>query len=202
MMTFKDFCEVISTDQSDPQFTPIFNRDHRIGEIKPYDIHHYQQNGYNYYAMVGDDYKTLSWIVTRPSRNMEQIVRVDTLPEYQRRHLVENLLLWLKSYLNKSFISDDHMSLSAIEWRKYLSKTGRFKQYWLNTKTGDRHEYDPNVDHPELSPYRIKNPVDTNWRLVIEGSDGKHFWESWGIAHSLNLDMFGSEKEEPPLIKG
>jgi hypothetical protein len=190
MQSFKNFYDemVMSVGEQDFSMDPDFTEAKKIVQIGNYDILRLQNGIQDCYA-ISIDQQVCSWIILRPYGNMEQIHSVRTLPQYRRQHLADNLLIWLTGNIDKDIISSDIMSDDAIEWRKFLSKSGRIAQYWLNIKTGEEHEYNPDLDNADLKPYRSRLPTD--WRLVIRKNTGiKKVLEHLDSMGVINLDLF------------
>jgi hypothetical protein len=183
-MNFKDFLHemTFSAGQQDFAYEPDFSQAQKIGELNGYDILH---NDLGY--CLSKDGKVYTWILIQG----EEIQAVRTIPEARKQHLAENLLFWLKSYLNKSLVFGRVMSNDAIAWIKMLANSGRFNMFWLNIKTKERQPYNSAEDRPNLKPFRSLATA-TDWRVFIEAYDGDFFHKTYSEWNKLKAvtDLF------------
>jgi hypothetical protein len=171
----------------------LFSNSEIIGKIYPYEVRHFQREDHDVYGLVLDG-KTCCWVMTKPFHDMEELVGISVMPEYNKIHLAENLLFWLKTHLKKDLVSNQ--AAHSVEWRKYISKSSRFKQYWLNIRTGEKYTYDP---EKEYEFHKWESP--SEWKLVIEHKDGENILETLRVWSDYQIDLL-AHMNEPPISKG
>jgi hypothetical protein len=186
-MNFKKFFEMtFSAGKQDFSLDPDIADSWTIGNFNGFDIRF--RDGYFFIIRDG---QLAGWMKTSPSSYGEVIEAIRVLPEFRRQHLAENLLFWVKSYLKKSILFGDTMSDDAISWLKGLTATGRFKIYWLNIETGERHPYNGAMDGRLYEPYRSQLSP-TAWRVFLEAYNGDFFlnkYSEWNTMGAIT-DLF------------
>ena len=182
-MNFKDFFEMtFSSGKQDFSYNIDFSKANKVGNFNDYDILQYE----NSYGLSKNN-QIYCWIIIKNN----EIYGIRTIPEARREHLVENLLFWIKSYLNKGLFIGDTMSDDSIEFIKNIAKSARFKISWRNIKTGEAHMYKPEEDYNNLKPYRSLMGI-TDWRLYIESYEGDFFKKKYNEWNEMKvtIDLF------------
>ena len=142
-----------------------------IGDIEIYRVICKKIGEETAYGLTLDDNVPLCFLTTRSknvfSKDYEEIIQIQTKPEYRGKNLAKNLLFFIKSFLKKSLLLGDIQSRDGQAFSKSIAQTGRFPMFWLNAKTGEMYPYEHEKDNFTIKPYRsVSEP--TGWQIMIE----------------------------------
>ena len=148
-----------------------------IGDIEQNKILYKKINGLDFYA-ISENESPISFIQVQTrnilGKDYLEIRNIFTKEEYRGQNYAKKLLFFLKNVEKKSFVFGDIQSKLGQLLVRSVSKSNRFPMFWLNIKTGDKQEYEPEKDNPNLKPYRSFFQQ-TDWVVIAESLRGESF---------------------------
>lgn len=124
---------------------------------------------YHFYGIKTDDAITSIIILFPVNIKNTEYNMVDTvyaLPKYRSFNDIRRLLWFVKTFENKSLISNGTESQAAGRFIDALFKTKSLNPKWLNITTGDIEDYDPS----STDKYTVTSNK-TDWRLIAESAE-------------------------------
>lgn len=153
-----------------------------IGDIERSRVLYKKINGLDFYAITEDDQpdsnKPISWVQVQnkniAGKDYLEIKNIFTEQKFRGQNYAKKILFFLRNVEKKSFVFGDIQSELGQALVKSVAKSNRFPMFWLNAKTGEKHDYHFEKDYPDTKPYRsFEKPTD--WQIIAEELQGESF---------------------------
>jgi hypothetical protein len=187
MKKFKEYLSEMTMSYNQDSFLSMqdFSNAKHIGDLGYRKILYKQINGLDFYAIteenpnkLPDHNNPVCWLQVQNQnvlgKDYLQLRNIFTEKEFRGKNYGKNLLFFLRNVEEKSFIFGDTQSELGQLFVRSVAKSGRFPMFWINVKTGEKHEYDFEKDNKNIKPYR-SSLEPTDWQIISEGLYGKSF---------------------------